>query len=241
MNDRYADWDAAYVLGALSPVERREYEQHLSTCPACRDSVAELAALPPVLAGVGIEEVASASDRSAGPGPAVLAGMLRTARQRRRRLVAMLSAAAAAVVLAIAGAALGLSGALSPQSARAVEVTLAAEADAPITAEVVLQPRRWGTSVTTHCEHADPVAGEEGPGGSGETGEESGEYGGGALYGLFVTDTSGEATMVSSWHADDDADILAEGATDLSISEMATLDIRDIDSGAVVLSAAVPR
>ena len=31
---RFAEWDSAYVLGALSPAERREYEEHLETCDA---------------------------------------------------------------------------------------------------------------------------------------------------------------------------------------------------------------
>ncbi len=43
---RFADWDSAYVLGALSPAERREYEEHLETCETCRRSVAELVADP---------------------------------------------------------------------------------------------------------------------------------------------------------------------------------------------------
>ena len=34
--DPYREWDAAYVLGALSPRDRRAFEQHLATCPACR-------------------------------------------------------------------------------------------------------------------------------------------------------------------------------------------------------------
>ena len=49
-DDRYATWDAAYVLGSLSSDERREYEAHLSTCPRCSAAVAELSEIPPLLA-----------------------------------------------------------------------------------------------------------------------------------------------------------------------------------------------
>ena len=28
-HSRYADWDSVYVLGSLSPAERREYEEHI--------------------------------------------------------------------------------------------------------------------------------------------------------------------------------------------------------------------
>ena len=38
----YAMWDAAYVLGSPSSVERRAYEAHLSTCPSCREAGSEL-------------------------------------------------------------------------------------------------------------------------------------------------------------------------------------------------------
>ena len=47
---RFADWDSAYVLGALPPGDRREYEAHLETCEACSRSVAELAPIPGLLA-----------------------------------------------------------------------------------------------------------------------------------------------------------------------------------------------
>ena len=42
-DDRYATWDAPYVLGSLSDDERREYEAHLQTCRAlpCRRRRAE--------------------------------------------------------------------------------------------------------------------------------------------------------------------------------------------------------
>ncbi|GGJ95614.1 anti-sigma-L factor RslA [Pilimelia anulata] len=41
--------DASYVLGALSPAERDEYEHHLEGCPECREAVAEIAVLPGLL------------------------------------------------------------------------------------------------------------------------------------------------------------------------------------------------
>jgi hypothetical protein len=31
--DKFAQWDAAYVLGALSPAERREFEENKSSLP----------------------------------------------------------------------------------------------------------------------------------------------------------------------------------------------------------------
>ena len=48
---RYAMWDAAYVLGSLSAVDRREFEAHMSACPACREDVAQLSGVPALLCG----------------------------------------------------------------------------------------------------------------------------------------------------------------------------------------------
>ena len=69
LSDRFATWDAAYVLGALSPVERREYEEHLAGCPACQAAVSELAGLPGLLAQVPPEDGALLA---AAPGAEVL-------------------------------------------------------------------------------------------------------------------------------------------------------------------------
>ena len=48
--DEYVQWDAAYVLGALSPAERREYEEHLAGCPACQAAISAASAACPAWA-----------------------------------------------------------------------------------------------------------------------------------------------------------------------------------------------
>ncbi|ADG76391.1 putative transmembrane anti-sigma factor [Cellulomonas flavigena DSM 20109] len=73
--DPYREWDAAYVLGALPPGERRDYEAHLATCDACRTAVGELAGLPGLLGQVPAQDAVASEDASGqapgatGPGP----------------------------------------------------------------------------------------------------------------------------------------------------------------------------
>ena len=107
LSDRFATWDAAYVLGALSPAERREYEEHLAGCPACQAAVSELAGLPGLLAQVPPEDAAllaaaparGARRRSAAGPAGPDAGEASSARRLDRALVG----AAAALVLVLAG------------------------------------------------------------------------------------------------------------------------------------------
>ncbi|RPF22617.1 anti-sigma factor family protein [Myceligenerans xiligouense] len=130
--DRYADWDAAYVLGALSPSDRHAYERHLAACHTCRAAVAELAGMPGLLSTVSpaqaesptqdapgatpLPDGAPPAHTGAGAGaggapdtslaPAVpLAPLARAARRSRRRRRTL--GAVAASALLIAGAAGG--------------------------------------------------------------------------------------------------------------------------------------
>ncbi|MCZ2263463.1 anti-sigma factor family protein, partial [Isoptericola sp. QY 916] len=68
--DPYREWDAAYVLGALSPADRRDYEEHLAGCDACRAAVAELAGLPGLLASVPAEHALASDPRGTVAGTA---------------------------------------------------------------------------------------------------------------------------------------------------------------------------
>jgi carotenoid cleavage dioxygenase len=71
----YEMWDAAYVLGALSDADRGKYEAHLAGCMSCQDAVAELAAVPPLLALAG-------DDASVPPCPDLLPSLTAKADQR---------------------------------------------------------------------------------------------------------------------------------------------------------------
>lgn len=73
---RCADWDGAYVLGALTPGDRHVFERHLEECERCRDAVAELAAMPGLLAQIrpglpdGREVEPQRSEDADSPSPA---------------------------------------------------------------------------------------------------------------------------------------------------------------------------
>lgn len=132
--DRYAEWDAAYVLGALSPSDRRAYERHLAECAACRAAVAELAGMPGLLSTLTaghaealVAEVPAAGlSDGGGPAPygvdpelapvvslASLAGAARRSRTRRRSLLAV-AASALVVAGAIGGSVLSGNGLFGP-------------------------------------------------------------------------------------------------------------------------------
>ena len=71
-NDRYATWDAAYVLGSVSAADRREFEAHMATCAGCREAVGALSGVPALLSLLDPEDVAAIDESAAatGTGPA---------------------------------------------------------------------------------------------------------------------------------------------------------------------------
>ena len=104
--DRYATWDAAYVLGSLSSAERREFEAHLETCPRCREAVADISGMPALLAMLDVDDVRALSEEQPEVPPLrpeVLEGVLDKVRWRRRRSRLLTSAAVglAAALLAV--------------------------------------------------------------------------------------------------------------------------------------------
>ncbi|MBP2414668.1 RNA polymerase sigma-70 factor (ECF subfamily) [Arthrobacter stackebrandtii] len=227
--DLYALWDAAYVLGSLSAVQRREFEAHLSDCTACRQRVSELSGLPGLLA-LARDDSGVPALAPAGPQAAPLYGGLAAKVAARRRRWA-LAAAAAAVVLA--GTTAGLTSVLGPGTAPPpLAATSAAAAGVPLTfsgayahgmtATGSLASQAWGTRIDWHCSYP------------------AGTYSGGPAgsdFVLVMVSKSGAETTLASWTAGPGSEVSPTATTAAPVSAIARLDIRD-GNGAVLLSAA---
>lgn len=220
MTDAYRDWDAAYLLGSLSPAERREYEAHLEECPDCSASVAELAGLPGLLSRVPAGDVEAEVEQAPVP-PTIMPRLVVAVRRRRRvrRIVTGFAAAAAAAAVAVA---LVLPGIVPADRGRVAEITLSKVVASPLHADIRLVEHEWGTSIDMSCRYA---AG-------------ANDYGGEHAYGMYVTDASGNATQLATWTAKPGRTVEPSGTTSLALAEIRLVDVRSLDSGEVLLEGA---
>jgi hypothetical protein len=241
--DKFAQWDAAYVLGALSPAERREFEEHLASCPSCHAEVSELAAIPGLLAQISPADAAmldmadstveytetpESSDAPAevieGPPPSLLPKMIKKVRARRRRMVAAVAGIAAAVVLAIGG--IAVSTGLLPLGPDAPQrVAFTAVVPSAITAVADVIPGESGTEIKVECVYAE--VNDPRPGSGHDT------------YSVFVVDRSGNASEIKEWPATPNKQMRPSGTTPLKVSEIADLEIRETDTNEVLLRASL--
>jgi hypothetical protein len=166
MSCELADRDGAYVLGSLSPAERKEFEQHLAGCKECARNVRELAGLPGLLARVD-RAVLEDPDVVEPVPDTLLPALVRDVRRAglRRTLVTAGLAAAAAVV--VVGVPLAVSGALegdrSPSAAPSPGPVAAASPVAqrmvpvghvPVRASLAFASVTWGTRLDLTCTYA---------------------------------------------------------------------------------------
>ncbi len=226
LSDRFATWDAAYVLGALSPAERREYEEHLAGCPACQTAVSELAGLPGLLAQVPAEDAAllaaapGAEVLDDGPPPDLLARM-RARPARRWRRTGALVGAAAALVLVLAGIAYAV-GLLPFVSSEPQRLAFTAVNPTGLTAVVDVVPDENGTSIAVECVY-------------GEVGEPTqGAY---ASYDIYVVGRDGQDELVKYWKAKPNKTMRPDGHTDLRVRQIEKVEIRASDTDETLLRA----
>lgn len=145
-HDRYAEWAAAYALGALDAGDRRAFETHLAGCSTCAADLASLAPLPALIAKVDPLEVEYQPNpaRAASIGAAAKreAGAMRR-RSRRWQLAAAGFAASALLLLAVVIVAPGDGERDAPPAQAASVISSTAS-----TASVAVSARAWGTEIT---------------------------------------------------------------------------------------------
>jgi hypothetical protein len=183
-DDPFAEYDAAYVFGALAPDDRAAYERHLQHCEDCSAAVAAMAGVPGLLARVPLDRVIDTEDDAPLPDtllPRLVAEVARE-RTRSRWRVGAAAALAAACVLGLLVALLvdqrpGRStagGRPVPSGSTSVtnsgplstaptgsgasggpELTMApVSGQAGVTASVQFQSVLWGTRITLKCQEA---------------------------------------------------------------------------------------
>ncbi|GAB7071961.1 zf-HC2 domain-containing protein [Mycobacterium hodleri] len=227
--DGYATWDAAYVLGALSSAERREFEAHLQTCDRCRAAVAELSGMPALLGLLSEDDVRGLDGEHPEPPPLrdeVLASVLDKVRWRRRRsrwLTTTSVAVAAALlavglVVAVRPELMGLRNGETEQPVAQLEMNKLAPT--PFSATVALSSFAWGTRIDMACTYGQWSGGSDGPPSN---------------LGMVVVGRDGSRTQVATWLGLPGATALPSGNTPMPKDRIASVQLVSADTGQVLL------
>jgi anti-sigma factor RsiW len=219
----YATWDAAYVLGSLSPADRREYETHLSVCPLCNQAVSDLSGMPALLSKLDGGTVAAmgADDLTADMAPNLLPSLLSEVHRRRRRvrMVTWTSGAAAAVLLAI-----GLFVSISwqhptspPPQASVSALPMAQVGTHALASTVSISGQHWGTYIDLNCVCLAPVTAHH------------------DRLAMVVVSRDGAHTQLATWVADPGHTANPAGSISTPVEQIAAVQIVSADSGQVLL------
>jgi hypothetical protein len=215
-DDDLAEWDAAYVLGALSLEERRIYESYLAANPARAAELTELAGMPGILNALSRDEAVALTDLAGAPPaedrPDNVASLAQAAakRQQRSRRTWLATAVASAAALVITG---GLVGATVFPRSSAPTQTVAMQAMQPtprggLTAELAVTEKKWGTELHWACQYTKDWSRNVGS------------------YDIVVTTHDGVQRAVGSWKPAGDEATGLSAATSIPAAQIRTVDIR---------------
>ena len=219
----YATWDAAYVLGSLSPADRRDYEAHLSVCPLCNQAVSELSGIPALLSKLdGGTVAAMSSEQPSVVAPNLLPSLLSEVQRRRRRvrMVTWTSGAAAAVLLAV-----GLFVSIAwqhptssaPPQASVSALPMAQVGTTELASTVSVSSQRWGTYIDLNCVCLAPV------------------YAHHDRLAMVVVSRDGTHTQLATWVAEPGHTATPAGSISTPVDQIATVQIVSADNGQVLL------
>ena len=215
----YEMWDGAYLLGSLSPAERREFEAHLDSCEQCSRAVRDLAGLPGLLGRIGPEVL---DEPAPEPVPETLLPRLsravRRSQQRRTWLTAGIAAAAAVAVTT--GGALVLNdqsrtptaGDHRPAVVQPSSHPMTSVSNDPMTARVALTSVAWGTKLDLSCSYPSGTP----------------AYEGGA-YALVVHTKDGHTERVATWNGLPGKTMTVTGATAAWKQNIASVEVTTLD------------
>jgi hypothetical protein len=226
--DRFRDWDAAYVLGALDSEDRRAYERHLAKCAACSAAISEFAGLPGILsklstedavALLGADDVAVGVDDHLREGvhtPGLVQRLAVTASRRRRRIrFGMLGTAIAVVALIVGGGVVFTAG----QTSVAAAVAMVPVQQHVITASMSVTDKAWGTRFDWSCSY---------PGATGA-------YDSPVSYDLVVVEKSGARSVVATWTPVGPHAAGLTASSDIAYGDIGSVEIRVTGSSTTLL------
>jgi hypothetical protein len=214
--DNLAEWDAAYVLGALSLEDRRTYEDYLAANPARSAALTELAGMPGILNALSRDEAVALTDLAGavpaeGPGEVASLAHAAAKRQQRSRRTFLTASVASAAALLIAGGVVGAT-VFGQPSAPPVE-TVAMQPMQPgqgsgLTAQLAVTEKKWGTELRWACEYTEDWSRNV------------------ASYDIVVTTDTGTQYVVGSWKPAGDEATGLSASMSVPKSQIRTVDIR---------------
>jgi Putative zinc-finger len=221
MTCRYAEWDAAYVLGSLSPAERAEYHEHLAECASCTRAVQELAGMPGLLAKV-TSDVLTAPTLDEPVPATLLPSLVAEVRRRDWRRTWLTSAAVAAVAASVVGiGAVGIHATRShddhvvtpplPTASTASPQVMQTVGTEPMDASVALTDVAWGTRLDLTC-HYDAIPGWD-------------DFDK-VRYALWIRTRDGSSEKVASFRALPGRTMHLQGSTAADVQDIASVEIR---------------
>ncbi len=212
-HEQLAHLDAAYVLGALDPEDRRAFEEHLASCGACAHAVREIEPMPQLLSRV--DEAAFAPAEEGTPVPeTLLPALLREVRGRQRRRRRWAVAAAAAVLAVAAGTAVAWTARPqdAPVAVAPAAVPMEQVGQEVVTASLAMEEVPWGTRLVLTCTYETTAAGyRDAPP---------------PAYTMAVRTREGRWEQVATWRAVPGRTVTVTGATAADRGEITEVQVR---------------